>query len=65
MDISIALERYDRHFPFFDGTVRPPAGINLKVLQVGQLAPARDGKDRHGRMLKGEFDLASFRCRPI
>ena len=60
MDLTIALERYDRHFPFFDGTVRPPPGINLKVLQVGQSAPARDGSDRHGRMLNGEFDLAEF-----
>jgi 4,5-dihydroxyphthalate decarboxylase len=60
MDITIALERYDRHFPFFDGTVKPPKGINLNVKQVGQSAPARDGMDRHGRMLKGEFDLAEF-----
>jgi 4,5-dihydroxyphthalate decarboxylase len=60
MDVTIALERYDRHFPFFDGTVKPPPGMNLKVLQVGQSAMARDGKDRHGRMLKGEFDLAEF-----
>ncbi len=60
MDLTIALERYDRHFPFFDGTVKPPSGINLKVMQVGQSAPARDGLDRHGRMLKGEFDLAEF-----
>ena len=60
MDLTIALERYDRHFPFFDGTVKPPKGINLKTMQVGQSAPARDGLDRHGRMLKGEFDLAEF-----
>ena len=60
MDLSIALERYDRHFPFFDGTAQPPQGVNLKVLQVGQSAAARDGKDRHGRMLEGEFDLAEF-----
>ena len=60
MQLTIALERYDRHFPFFDGTVSPPKGITLKALQVGQSAPARDGMDRHGRMLKGEFDLAEF-----
>ena len=29
-------------------------------MQVGQSAPARDGMDRHGRMLKGEFDVAEF-----
>ena len=60
MQLSIALERYDRHFPFFDGTVKPPNGLTLKVFQVGQSAPARDGMDRHGRMLKGEFDVAEF-----
>jgi 4,5-dihydroxyphthalate decarboxylase len=60
MDLTIALDRYDRHFPFFDGTVKPPAGVNLKVLQVGQSSPARDGRDRHERMLKGEFDIAEF-----
>ena len=60
MDISIALERYDRHVPFFDGTVKPRDGVALKVFQVGQSHPARDGEDRHGRMLKGEFDVAEF-----
>ena len=35
MNLTIALERYDRHFPFFDGTVKPPKGINLKAMQVG------------------------------
>jgi hypothetical protein len=60
MDLTIALERYDRHFPFFDGTVKPPQGINLEVLQVSQSAMARDGKHRHRRMLQGKFDLAEF-----
>jgi 4,5-dihydroxyphthalate decarboxylase len=60
MEISIALERYDRHFPFFDGTVKPRDGVSLKVYQVGQSHPARDGEDRHGRMLKGEFDVSEF-----
>jgi 4,5-dihydroxyphthalate decarboxylase len=60
MELSIALDRYDRHFPFFDGTVTPPKGVTLKVFQVGQSSPARDGEDRHGRMLKGEFDIAEF-----
>ena len=58
--LTIALERYDRHFPFFDGTVKPPKGIELKTMQVGQSSAARDGIDRHGRMLKGEFDVAEF-----
>lgn len=56
----MALEPYDRHFPFFDGTVTVPEGVNLKALQVGQGTSLRDGFDRHGRMLKGEFDLAEF-----
>src|SRR5262245_9494980 len=60
MQLTIALERYDRHFPFFDGTVKPRDGVTLKVFQVGQSHPARDGEDRHGRMLKGEFDAAEF-----
>lgn len=60
MQLSIALERYDRHVPFFDGTVKPRDGVTLQVFQVGQSHPARDGEDRHGRMLKGEFDVAEF-----
>ena len=61
LNLSIALERYDRHFPFFDGTVKPPAGVRLEVFQVGQSGPLRDGGDRHGRMLHGkEFDIAEF-----
>lgn len=59
--LTIALERYDRHMPFFDGTVRPPAGVTLNALQVGQIFPLKDGVSRHERMIhKGEFDLAEF-----
>jgi 4,5-dihydroxyphthalate decarboxylase len=60
LKLSIAIERYDRHFPFYDGTVPVPDGVDLKVLQVGQSVTLRDGTDRHGRMLKGEFDIAEF-----
>lgn len=61
LTLTIALERYDRHMPFFDGTVRPPEGVTLKALQVGQSGPLRDGVGRHERMIhKGEFDLAEF-----
>jgi len=57
--ITLALDRYDRHFPFFDGTADLPAGLELKVLQVGQSNRLRDGRDRHERMLKkSEFDAA-------
>lgn len=58
--LVLAIERYDRHFPFFDGTVTPPDGVDLKVLQVGQSVTLRDGTDRHKRMLKGDFDVAEF-----
>ena len=60
IELVMALERYDRHMPFFDGTVRPPSGVSLKVLQVGQAGSLRDGGDRHRRMLRGEFDVAEF-----
>jgi 4,5-dihydroxyphthalate decarboxylase len=60
LPLTLAVERYDRHFPFFDGTVPVPDEIALKVLQVGQSPALRDGTDRHGRMLKGEFDVAEF-----
>jgi 4,5-dihydroxyphthalate decarboxylase len=56
---TLALDRYDRHMPFFDGTVNPPTGLDLKVLQLGQEALLRDGGHRHQRMLKdAEFDAA-------
>ncbi len=61
MELSIALYRYDRHFPFFDGTVTPPQGVTLKIRQVGQSVELRDGKSRHERMLHGrEFDICEF-----
>jgi len=56
-DLTIALSHYDRHVPFFDGSIQP-RDINLKVLQVGQSVTLRDGASRHGRMLReGEFDV--------
>ncbi|MFM2128647.1 MAG: 4,5-dihydroxyphthalate decarboxylase [Pseudomonadota bacterium] len=60
LKLAIGIERYDRHFPFFDNTVKVPSNIDLKVLQVGQSVTLRDGTDRHGRMLKGDFDVAEF-----
>src|SRR3990167_5377759 len=58
LKLTIALSHYDRHIPFFDGTV-VPEGIDLAVLEVGQSSPLRHGSDRHERMLrKGEFDVA-------
>ncbi len=46
MQLTIALERYDRHFPFFDGTVKPPKGIELKTMQVGQSSAAREANGK-------------------
>ena len=54
--LTLALSHYDRHIPFFDGSVQLE-DFELEVLQVGQSVTLRDGADRHGRMLrKGEFD---------
>src|SRR5882724_13148424 len=58
--LTIAMSHYDRHVPFFDGTVQPE-GIDLDVLIVGQSDRQRDGEERHERMLqKGEFDVAEI-----
>jgi 4,5-dihydroxyphthalate decarboxylase len=58
--ITIAVSHYDRHVPFFDGTVQAE-GIDLNVLIVGQSDRQRDGEDRHERMLqKAEFDVAEL-----
>jgi 4,5-dihydroxyphthalate decarboxylase len=57
--LTIALERYDRHVPFFTNTLDVPAGIDLVPFEVGMVAPGRHGLDRHGRMLRDrEFDAA-------
>lgn len=57
--ISLALDRYDRHFPFFDGTLTLPPGLELSVIQAGETSAERDGAHRHKRMLQdGEFDAA-------
>lgn len=57
--MTIALDRYDRHIPFFMGLVEPPAGMEIEALEVGMVPPRRDGIDRHRRMLVGlEFDVA-------
>jgi len=57
--ISLALDRYDRHFPFFDGTLSVPSDLTLRVLQAGETTALRDGGHRHKRMLRdGEFDAA-------
>ncbi|HUZ73251.1 MAG TPA: hypothetical protein VMU87_09705 [Stellaceae bacterium] len=61
MELTLALNRYDRHVPFFNNTLEPPKGIALKPLEVGESAVYRDGTDRHERMLKHRaFDIAEM-----
>ena len=60
LKLKMALAHYDRHIPFFDGSVRME-GVDLNVLEVGQSSPLKHGTDRHGRMLqKGEFDICEL-----
>jgi 4,5-dihydroxyphthalate decarboxylase len=61
MDLTLALNRYDRHVPFFMGTVPPIKGVTITPLEVGESAPFRDGAERHQRMLDHlEFDIAEM-----
>jgi 4,5-dihydroxyphthalate decarboxylase len=58
--ITLALSHYDRHIPFFDGSVQAE-GVDLHVLEVGQSHPLRHGQDRHERMLQNsEFDACEL-----
>jgi 4,5-dihydroxyphthalate decarboxylase len=60
LKLTMALSHYDRHIPFFDGSVQIE-NIELEVLQVGQSSPLRHGQDRHERMLqRGEFDVCEL-----
>jgi 4,5-dihydroxyphthalate decarboxylase len=59
LNLTIALERYDRHVPLFMGAVETPPGLALSVLEVGMSHPCRDGIARHERFLRdNEFDIA-------
>ncbi|MGH7826256.1 MAG: ABC transporter substrate-binding protein [Candidatus Binatia bacterium] len=59
LKLTMALSHYDRHIPFFDGSVQAE-GVDLTVLEVGQSEPLKHGRDRHERMLKGEFDISEL-----
>ena len=52
LKLKIGLDRYDRHFPFFDGMAPTPENVELAVDQIGQSARLRDGAGRHGAMLE-------------
>jgi len=57
---TMALERHDRHVPFFMGAVQTPDDVEIEPLEIGVgiLAGRRDGQDRHGRMFRDrEFDI--------
>jgi 4,5-dihydroxyphthalate decarboxylase len=61
MELSIALNRYDRHVPFFNQTVTPPKGFTLKPFEVGESLPFKDGADRHDRILHDlEYDIGEM-----
>jgi len=56
--LTLALEHYDRHVPFFDGTVKLE-DARLTAFHVGQVYPSRHGANRHERMIRDlEFDAA-------
>jgi 4,5-dihydroxyphthalate decarboxylase len=60
LKLTMALSHYDRHIPFFDGSVQAE-GVDLTVLEVGQSEPLKHGRDRHERMLnKQEFDICEL-----
>jgi 4,5-dihydroxyphthalate decarboxylase len=57
LPLSVALEHYDRHMPFVDGSVSPH-GLDLHVMFVGQ---SGDAGGRHERMLlHREFDVCEL-----
>ncbi len=64
--VTIALDRYDRHFPFFLKQLSVPSDIELVPLEVGMVPPRRHGINRHRRMLHdkefaaAETSLASY-----
>lgn len=58
MELTIALNRYDRHVPIFGGAVQPK-GFTIRPLEVGESHDLAHGGSRHARMLKDqEFDIA-------
>ena len=60
MEITLAVDRYDRHFPFFDGSLSHDFDLDIKALQVGQSAKLQHGTDRHESFLRGQYDVAEF-----
>ena len=64
-ELSIALDRYDRHIPLFMGLVETPPNFDLRALEVGMVPPRRDGVDCHRPKNCSITPFAILRCRPI
>lgn len=61
MQLTMALERDDRHVPIFSGVVAPPKGVTIRAIEVGESHDLAYGNSRHRRMLKDrEFDIAEM-----
>ena len=59
MELSIALNRYDRHYPIFEGSIHLPKGISFRPMLVGESHQLKHGGSRHARTLKDlEFDIS-------
>ena len=43
MEIKLAIDRYDRHFPFFDGSLSHSFDFDIRPFQVGQSAMLQHG----------------------
>jgi hypothetical protein len=46
LELAIALNRYDRHVPFFNATVAPPRGVRFRALEIGESPAAASGANR-------------------
>ena len=64
MEIKLAIDRYDRHFPFFDGSLTHSFDFDIKPFQVGQSALLQHGTDRHELFSTVSLTLLNFQCRP-
>ena len=60
MHLTLALDRYDRHFPFFDGTVQAPDGFKLRAAGWTVTSAGRQRRSSRG-MLAGKYDVAECR----
>jgi 4,5-dihydroxyphthalate decarboxylase len=66
LKLKVALDRYDRHGPLFEGAVAAPPDVEMEVLNVGQGAVGIHGADRNRRTLPGgEFDVAEYGLAPF